>query len=153
MTAVLQQKRPTSNVERPTSNCPGRHAALTSVQLPTGSAFSSGEHRPLACSSRQLAANCHCSRWRGGCIQICALRKIAFGRLPNAAGWHPIRLSLPMNFTHLLVRRAFIGGPEEAPASAGLRAGSALPRKNGHVLLKSTLLRLNLPATCRRALE
>src|SRR5207245_10930067 len=39
----------------------------------------------------------------------------------------PLRLSLPMNFTHLLVRRASIGDPEEAPASAGLRAGSALP--------------------------
>jgi hypothetical protein len=33
----------------------------------------------------------------------------------------PIRLSLPMNFTHLLVK--FIGGPEEARASGGLRAG------------------------------
>jgi hypothetical protein len=38
------------------------------------------------------------------------------------AGW-----SLPMNSTHLLVRRAFIGGPEETPASAGLRAGSQSP--------------------------
>ena len=32
-----------------------------------------------------------------------------------------------MNFTHLLVK--FIGGPEEAPASGGLRAGSAALQK------------------------
>ena len=46
----------------------------------------SGERRPLACSSRQLAANLYSMF-----LWSCALRN-AFGKLPNATGWQPIRL-------------------------------------------------------------
>ena len=44
----------------------------------------SGERRPLACSSRQLAANLYSMF-----LWSCALRN-AFGKLPNATGWQPV---------------------------------------------------------------
>jgi hypothetical protein len=39
------------------------------------------EHKPLACSSRQLAANMNRKRR--------LVVPVAFGKLPNAAGWQP----------------------------------------------------------------
>jgi len=53
---------------------------------PTGA--NSGEHRLLACCSRQLAAN--------GCVPQNDPRKNAFGRLPNAAGWQPAVRQTPV---------------------------------------------------------
>ena len=46
----------------------------------------SGEHRPLACSFRQIAGNIlpRCTAFSSQC---------AFGRRPNAAGWQPALLS------------------------------------------------------------
>src|SRR5207249_3682705 len=60
---------------------------------------------------------------------------------------------LPLKLRHSLVReRRFIGRPEEAPASAGLRAGSQSPRglntKNAQCST-SNAQRLTLNAQCR----
>jgi hypothetical protein len=73
-----------------------------------GSSHRSGEHRLLACSSRQLAAN----RWVfSHWIRLRSLRhaKGAFGQRPNAAGWQP---ALPRRCARVVEKslRAFFEG-------------------------------------------